>query len=184
MTLTTASRTVNEALRGQRSEEVADRLRALHLGSGRLGEPELESVVAAVAVDRGLWADLVGPEPPAVRRRIRLHRADNYEVLLIVWSPLEPSDWHDHGGASGGYAVVGGGLYERFRSDNGSDVESRLLWTGSRGAFGPDHLHDMVPAGAGTAVSVHAYSPPLAALTYYERTGLGFVVREVVPEED
>ena len=106
------------------------------------------------------------------------------EVLLIIWSPFEGSDWHDHGGASGGYAVLGGELHERFRSDAGSGVESRLLSAGSRGAFGPDHLHDMVPSSGAMAVSVHAYSPPLTALTYYERTSLGFVVREVVPEED
>lgn len=174
----------NEVVEGQRSGEVAHRLDLLRPGSGRLDETELESVVTAVAGDRRLWEDLVGPEPPTARRRIRMHRADNFEVLLIVWSPFEPADWHDHGGASGGYAVVEGELYERYRSGNGSDVESRFLPAGVSGSFGPDHLHYVVPTSGATAVSVHAYSPPLTALTYYEPTRLGFVVREVVPEED
>jgi hypothetical protein len=33
------------------------------------------------------------------------------------------------------------------------------------------------------AVSVHAYSPPLKGLTFYERTPLGFVARDFLLEE-
>jgi len=32
-------------------------------------------------------------------------------------------------------------------------------------------------------VSIHAYSPPLSGLTYYERTRFGFVAREFIEEE-
>jgi hypothetical protein len=160
----------------------ARQLQSLRLANGRLTERELEQVATAVARERALWAGLVGPQPPRVRQRIVLHRAENYEVLLLVWSPSETSDWHDHGGASGGYAVVEGELQERFRASDGAGLETRHLRVGSHGSFGPAHLHDVEAPSERVAVSVHAYSPPLATLTYYEHTRLGFVARAVVAE--
>ena len=39
---------------------------------------------------------------------------------------------------------------------------------GGRGAtFGLGHVHDVVNIRAAHAVSVHAYSPPLTAMSYY-----------------
>ena len=32
-------------------------------------------------------------------------------------------------------------------------------------------------------MSIHAYSPPLSGLTYYERTRFGFIARELIEEE-
>jgi Cysteine dioxygenase type I len=160
----------------------ARRLQSLRLANARLTEHELERVATAVARDRALWGDLVGAKPPASRQRIVLHRAENYEVLLLLWSPAEPSDWHDHGGASGGYAVVEGELRERFRAADGVSVETRHLRAGSHGSFGPAHLHDVEAPSERVAVSIQAYSPPLDTMTYYERTQLGFVARTVVAE--
>ena len=38
-------------------------------------------------------------------------------------------------------------------------------------AFGPHHVHDVRNSSAGSvAVSVHAYSPPLSAMTRYDLT--------------
>jgi hypothetical protein len=43
-------------------------------------------------------------------------------------------------------------------------------------AFGPRYIHDVRNAAASTvAVSVHAYSPPLPAMTRYELTPGGLV---------
>jgi predicted metal-dependent enzyme (double-stranded beta helix superfamily) len=183
MLLMEVRQTRNRVATEERSEAVSRRLSGLRLGSGRLSVTELEEVVAAVAGDRELWSDLAGSETPAARERITLLKTPNYEVLLLVWSPNEPSDWHDHGGSSGGYAVVDGELSERYRAADGVEILARRLAAGSAGGFGPAHLHDVVPAAEERAVSVHAYSPPISTMTYYERTQLGFVAREVVPEE-
>jgi hypothetical protein len=163
---------------------IAQRLDTLGLGTGRLSERELELVATTVAASGELWEDLVGDESPATRQRTRLHLTESFEVLLIVWSRWERSGWHDHGGSAGGFAVVRGALRERFRSADGRTVDEHVLTAGRHGAFGPAHLHDLgeSPDRRGPAVSVHAYSPPITTSTYYDRTPLGFVARELVVE--
>jgi hypothetical protein len=43
-------------------------------------------------------------------------------------------------------------------------------------SFGPHHVHDVRNSSAGSvAVSVHAYSPPLSAMTRYELTSSGLM---------
>lgn len=165
-----------------RSDLVNEVLESLGLGTHRLSAEALEIAARRVAHTPALWADLVPADEPALRLRIPLMRADNLEVLLLIWPQNEPSDWHDHGGSSGGYAVVAGRLVERWRDVDGVGVLERHLAPGSHGGFGATHLHDMVATEPGLAVSVHTYSPPMESMTYYARTPLGFVAREVVPE--
>lgn len=74
-------------------------------------------------------------------------------------------------------------LLERYRDADGVTVASRRLAAGQHGAFGPAHVHDVVYEAGQPAVSIHAYSPPLSRLTYYDHTPCGFVAREVIPEE-
>jgi hypothetical protein len=51
-------------------------------------------------------------------------------------------------------------------------------------SFGTDYVHDVdFESGRRPAVSIHAYSPPLHCMTFYDHTPYGFVAREVVPEE-
>jgi hypothetical protein len=106
----------------------------------------------------------------------------NFEVRLLSWQNDRSSDWHDHGGSSGAFYVADGALSERYRGDDGVAIASRRLAAGQHGAFGPSHVHDVVHAAGRPAVSVHAYSPPLTGLTYYDKRAHGFVAREVVAE--
>jgi hypothetical protein len=103
-------------------------------------------------------------------------------VRLLSWQNDRSSDWHDHGGSSGAFYVADGALSERYRGDDGVAIASRRLAAGQHGAFGPSHVHDVVHAAGRPAVSVHAYSPPLTGLTYYDKRAHGFVAREVVAE--
>ena len=41
----------------------------------------------------------------------------------------------------------------------------------------------MVSTAPGVSVSLHAYSPPIAMMPYYERTPFGFTARDVVTED-
>ena len=47
-------------------------------------------------------------------------------------------------------------------------------------AFGPGHVHDVAHGGDTSATSIHAYSPPLSAMTYYSATDYGLIARETV----
>jgi hypothetical protein len=105
-------------------------------------------------------------------------------VLLILWSPAGPADWHDHGGSSGGFAVVRGELRERYRAADGGAIVTRVLNAGRHGGFGAAHVHEVTPSALEPTVSIQAYSPRLTTLTYYDRTPLGFVARAVLPEDE
>jgi hypothetical protein len=54
-------------------------------------------------------------------------------------------------------------------------VGDRMVVTGQVRGFGPGYVHDMRNVASAPAVSAHVYSPPLAVMNHYERTGTGFV---------
>jgi len=167
---------------GLRAAAVADLVRTLGTPPTRLSEDQLDAVVLAVAMRPMLYQDLVVSDAEH-RWWMQLHLAQNLDVRVLSWAPDQASDWHDHGGSSGAFAVTSGALLEQSRADDGVSVRTRRLAVGQHGSFGPAHVHDVQHAAGSPAVSIHAYSPPLTGLTYYQRSALGFVAQAVVPEE-
>ncbi|HKH87650.1 MAG TPA: cysteine dioxygenase family protein [Acidimicrobiales bacterium] len=174
--------TPSEAL-VDRAAELNDLVESLHLGDRRLTPTELEKLATVVAGRRDLWGDLV-VDSPARRWWLVLFRTDQFDVRVLSWETDQASDWHDHGGSSGGFLVVDGTLDERYRIGDGSRLLQRRFEPGSSGCFGPSHVHDMVHDSGHPAVSVHAYSPPLTCLTMYDETPYGLVAREICWEDD
>lgn len=158
-------------------------LQSLDLREDRLTPTELERVAAEVAARPELWRDLV-VDSPAKRWWIVLQRTANYEVRLLSWEVDQASDWHDHGGSSGGFSVVDGTLDEQYRTNAGAELRARRFGPGSAGCFGPAHVHDMRHFAGSPAVSVHAYSPPLSLFTTYEETPLGLVASGLCFDDD
>ncbi len=106
------------------------------------------------------------------RRWYRLLRADDFvDVWLISWATEQAAELHDHGGSLGALTVVSGGLVEQRWAGNG--LRPRRLRAGRSAGFPLGHVHDVGNPAAEPAVSVHAYSPPLTAMSYYEITGDG-----------
>lgn len=95
----------------------------------------------------------------------RLHGDDFVDVWLIVWATEQAAELHDHGGSLGALTVVSGGLVEQ-RWD-GTVMRSRPLRARRSVGFGLGHVHDVGNPSTAPAVSVHAYSPPLTAMSYY-----------------
>ena len=182
MVLTQTLQTSSEAPI-ERAAALVDLLDSLHLREERLTPTELEHVVVEVAARPDLWRDLVVDSPDR-RWWLVLFRSANYELRLLSWELDQTSDWHDHGGSSGGFSVVDGSLHERYRTNAGAEVCERRLSAGAAGCFGPAHVHDMVHASGRPAVSIHAYSPPLTVLTTYEETPYGLVVTGVRFDDD
>jgi len=88
---------------------------------------------------------------------------------LITWAPGTSLDLHDHGGAVGSLAVVGGTLTERFRDRRRVEpFATRELTAGSMVTFGADHVHEVTNLGTEPAVSIHVYAPSLSGMTFYE----------------
>ncbi|AQT78940.1 cysteine dioxygenase [Mycolicibacterium litorale] len=124
---------------------------------------------------RGRFNDLLPPGGAPADRRwyTRLHADDELDVWLISWVPGHTTELHDHGGSLGALTVLSGALHE-FRWD-GERLHRRRLDAGDQAAFPLGWVHDVVgaptvAAPATTTLSVHAYSPPLTAMSYYEVT--------------
>jgi predicted metal-dependent enzyme (double-stranded beta helix superfamily) len=165
-----------------RAEQINELLSELDLPDGRLTPKQLELVVRVVADRPDLYEDLI-IEDEQSRWWLLLYRSPSYEVKLLTWAAGQSSDWHDHGGSSGALTVTGGSLIERRRAADGVGVESSSFAVGAVTSFATDYLHDVDFESGHPAVSIHAYSPPLTGLTFYDRTPYGFAAREFVPEE-
>jgi hypothetical protein len=174
MTLGTLSAVTTSEAPPAQALAISGLLDSLGLRGERLTPTELEYVAAEVAAQPELWRDLV-VDSTDKRWWLLLHRTANFEVRLLSWEVDQSSDWHDHGGSSGGFVVVDGALDERYRTNAGADIRARRFGQGSGGCFGPAHVHDMKHETGRPAVSIHAYSPPLTLHTTFEETPFGLV---------
>lgn len=122
-----------------------------------------------------------GGPPTDDRWFTRLHGDDELDVWLISWVPDKSTELHDHAGSLGALTVVSGALAET-RWDGGA-LRHRRLVAGDQAAFPLGWVHDVTwarekivtlagdqPAVPAPTLSVHAYSPPLTAMSYYEVT--------------
>jgi rhodanese-related sulfurtransferase len=148
-------------------------------GRGRMSPRQLGVLTSAVAANRQLWEDLV-VEDADQRWYLPVHRSRTCDVWILGWLPAQDTDWHDHGGSSGSLCVADGVLLEQLRTVGGHRVRTRHLQASDRAVFGPAHVHNVSHCGDVPAVSIHAYSPPLVAMTYYELTPAGLVASETV----
>lgn len=103
------------------------------------------------------------------RRWYQLLSADGFvDVWLISWAWEQAAELHDHGGSLGALTVVSGELTEHRWSRKRHGLHSRTIGAGHNVGFSHGHVHDVVNERVRSAVSVHAYSPPLSAMSYYE----------------
>jgi rhodanese-related sulfurtransferase/predicted metal-dependent enzyme (double-stranded beta helix superfamily) len=163
----------------ERQQAIESTLRGLAPRAGRLAPAQLRSITTALAARHDLWADLVVHDPD-VRWYLPLHRSNSCDVWLLAWEAGQDTDWHDHGGSTGSFAIAEGSLIEHYRAPSGR-LSRRRVATGQAVGFGPGHVHDVAHGGEGSATSIHAYSPPLSAMTYYTSTDYGLLARETVP---
>jgi len=139
---------------------------------------ELAAEVRRLTSSPAEWVARVRLDPEG-RWYEQIHMGDAYELWLISWLPGQCTGFHDHGGANGAFGVVWGQLDE-YRVSAGPDGSTAVgpapVAAGSVRSFGPHHVHDVRNSEAGSvAVSVHAYSPPLSAMTRYDLTPGGLV---------
>lgn len=142
-----------------------------------MGARQLADVVQQFAASPAEWLPRVRLNP-AGRWYEQVALDDSHEVWLISWLPGQETGFHDHGGAAGAFTVVLGALTES-RVIGGStlgQVLSKPVKAGATRSFGPRYIHNVHNgAKSSLAVSVHAYSPPLSAMTRYELTQTGLV---------
>lgn len=97
----------------------------------------------------------------------RIYRDRRMDVWLISWLPTQGTQLHDHGGSSGSFSVLSGELTEAVVG-GGVELTDHQRTAGESVGFGAHYVHDVRNLSDAPAVSVHAYSPPLTTMTYYD----------------
>lgn len=143
----------------------------------------LADVVLTVAGDPRLWREHVRFDRGS-RYWHRLASLPDADLWLLTWLPDQHTDLHDHGEASAAFTVVSGALSE-VRVSEGRQV-SRSLTRGQVSWVPAGAVHDVGNRGDGPAISIHAYSPALTAMTFWELSAgelhRGSTVRTDEPE--
>ena len=138
----------------------------------------LRELVDSLAASPEAWEALVRHDSGS-RYFELLGRDEQVEVWLICWGGEDhDTGFHDHDVSSGAFAVARGELVEE-RLAIGRTIRRRLRRGQSLG-FPPSHVHRVHGVGDTPAVSIHAYSPPLARLGVYALAPDGALRRESV----
>ncbi|MCU1595703.1 MAG: uncharacterized protein JWO12_3095 [Frankiales bacterium] len=131
----------------------------------------LDDLVVSIAADRSLWEPHVRFTDSS-RYWHRLLTLPGADVWLLTWLPDQYTDLHDHGDATATFTVVSGVLNEvRVRPGGtlvAADVPAGSLVTVPAGA-----VHDVANHSSSPAVSIHAYSPRLERMSFWEPWGDG-----------
>jgi hypothetical protein len=124
-----------------------------------------------LSVDCGEPGDHLG------RRHRQLVLTPAYDAWLIAWGASSVLELHDHGGSIGAVRVVNGELIEMY-SDlvRPHPLRSRTVGRGGGFAVPATRAHEVWNPGPGEALSVHVYSPPLAAMTFFDHHPDRFLV--------
>jgi hypothetical protein len=137
-----------------------------------LRDLDTSELVRALADDPGFWRAVVGHDPTE-RWHARLYWSPFVEVYLLGWTSEQDTRMHDHGGSVGAFAVAEGELFEEHSRAGSARTERRVHRTGDVVAFDARHVHNLGNLGPRVATSIHAYSPPLPFMRFYEPDAAG-----------
>jgi predicted metal-dependent enzyme (double-stranded beta helix superfamily) len=154
----------------------------LHDRDRTLARAELELLVEDMSAHPELWRHLLHHSPDE-RHHVQMLRDANVEIWLICWCPTQQTGFHDHGGSRGAVAVLQGMLSESL-PNIGGDHPRALHRTGDCFSFGSAHIHDVQHAGGAPAASLHAYSPALGEMGFYELDDGGTLTRRRGKSDD
>jgi predicted metal-dependent enzyme (double-stranded beta helix superfamily) len=126
---------------------------------------ELHALVAGIAADPEQWRPLVRRDTPD-RHFEELHSDDHVGIWVISWASGNDTGFHDHDVSCGAVAVVEGEVVEERLVVGGAPREIHHR-AGEAFAFEAWHVHRMRHDAAQSAVSIHAYSPPLSRMGAY-----------------
>lgn len=147
-------------------------IRELDSRSGPLDEATVRELLAAAHLDLQEVAPYVELRAESYARRCVVRR-ENYEILVLTWSPSQGSVAHDHSGSLCGLKVVEGSLTEQLYAES-ADGRVRKTANARIGAgeiiSDPGVIVHAMTNDAGAAevlVTVHVYSPPLPEVRRY-----------------
>ena len=115
-------------------------------------------------------------EPGLIERSYELLELnDELEIWAIHWPQGQGLELHDHGGSVGALWVIEG-PWRSIRRPGAGHGSAGASWPEAARPSVPTYVHDVVNPNAAPATSVHAYSPPMASMTFYRQEAHGLVV--------
>jgi predicted metal-dependent enzyme (double-stranded beta helix superfamily) len=126
---------------------------------------QLERFVARLAEESSRWRHLVRHERE-VRVYEQIFADEHVNAWLICWSGGQDTGFHDHDESAGSIAVVSGSVREE-RLAIGAPALVREFAAGQRFNIAPNAIHRVVHERREPAITLHAYSPPLARMGAY-----------------
>jgi predicted metal-dependent enzyme (double-stranded beta helix superfamily) len=145
---------------------------------------QLLAVANEIAAAPALWSHQIEHDPTQRTYKQLLHD-EHLDVWLLCWSHDHDTGFHDHDLSAGAVAVVSGNVREE-RLVLGRPLDAplaRIAHTGSSFAFGASDIHRVLHSGSEPAVTIHAYSPPLARMGSYTIEANGQLRRHAVSYE-
>ena len=139
---------------------------SIRTASTPLSQVRLRQLVQDLAAREHEWLSLVRYDRNQ-RWYQRLTCDDDHEVWLLSWLPGQRTGFHDHGESVGAFTVAHGVLRERTAPGR-RPGPSAPVPPGTVRSFVPWYVHDVIDSSVQPAVSVHAYSPPLASMRRFE----------------
>jgi hypothetical protein len=133
----------------------------------------LQDVVERVASRRDLWEPLVAAAPTRVHwQPLPVH--EDVEVFVVTWPTFTDTRLHSHDGATSAFLPVRGVVTE-IRPDDRLRLVPRKFVPGVTGVLDGYDVHELQNEHVEVAVSIHAFSPRLRSVTWWERQGDAFV---------
>jgi quercetin dioxygenase-like cupin family protein len=130
-----------------------------------LDPAELERFVDDLAAKPELWEHLIRHDDE-LRVYEQLWEDEHVNAWLICWSEDQDTGFHDHDESAAAIRVMDGYVREdRLRL--AAEPETRVIAPGATFIVPPTAIHRVLHAGAGPAVTIHAYSPPLTRTGAY-----------------
>jgi Cysteine dioxygenase type I len=137
-----------------------------------LSVEDLASIVSDLAENPAEWQAQIrfGAEE---RWWTRLRGDDVVDVWLLTWVTDTGTDLHDHGESRGAFTVVSGELEEVRPDGQKGDLIATPVPAGGVRSVERGVVHDVRSPSLLPAISIHAYSPPLREMTFYEQRESG-----------
>ena len=144
---------------------------------------ELAELVSKLVQRPSLWRNRVSHHPDH-RVYEQLYLDDQVSVWLICWMRDHDTGFHDHDLSAGAVAVARGQVREERLALGGVPLV-RTFSAGQSFGFAASDIHRVLHEGNEPAVTLHAYSPPLARMGAYAIRPDGVLARHPVsPDEE
>jgi predicted metal-dependent enzyme (double-stranded beta helix superfamily) len=135
---------------------------------------ELQALVSDLCASPESWGNEIHHDPDE-RQYTRVLTTENVEVWVVAWMDGHDTGFHDHDDSAAAIAVLEGAIIDE-RLALGTSIATRH-GAGAIFSVEPAAIHRVHHSGHEPALTLHAYSPPLARVGTYEVAESGALLR-------